>query len=92
MNSAPVRTCIHVKANGVICGAIALRDSPRCYHHHSHRRRLKRAQLRADLGSPRGRLAAISQIVHAISTDRIDPKVARALISAISACGHLAPK
>jgi hypothetical protein len=77
--------------NGVKCNAIALRDSPKCYHHHSHRRRLKRADVSATLSSQQGRLAALNQIIHAITTHRIDPQVARSMLYSIFVAGHLHP-
>ena len=91
MNATPVRTCIHVFTDGVKCNALALRDSPRCYHHHSHRRRLKRSQLRNTLDTRRGRLEAISQVCDAVLTQRIDPEIARSLLYSITVSGHLHP-
>ena len=91
MPSTPVRTCIHILPNGVKCNGIALRDSPNCYHHHSHRRRLKRNHVARTLDTKQGRLAALSQICHAIITHRIDERVARSLLYSIFVAGHLHP-
>lgn len=88
--STPVRTCIHIFTNGVKCNAIALRDSPRCYHHHQHRR-LKRSQVKATLDTQQGRLAAISQILYALNSNRIEPEVARSLLYSIFVAGYLHP-
>ena len=85
MTVPPARTCIHVFVSGHICGSPAMRDSTKCYYHHKHRR-LKRSQLRIDLATPEGRLATLSQLVHAIAAHRIDPEVARSLLYGI----HLA--
>ena len=81
--SKAVRTCIHVKVNGIRCGSPALRDSVKCHFHHQHRRRLKRRAVRQTLKTTGGRLAAIQQIVDALLTDRLDPQVARSLLYAI---------
>jgi hypothetical protein len=80
-----MRTCIHVKTNGIRCNSPALRDSVKCYFHHQHRR-LKRNTVIKTLKTRGGRLAAIQQLVHAVQNDRIDPEVARSLLYAI----HLA--
>jgi hypothetical protein len=92
MNSTPVRTCIHVFTSGHRCNAIALRDSPKCYHHHGHRRRLKRSRISVDLDTPAGRLAAISRVTHAILNEQVDPEVARSMLYSISLAGRQKPK
>ena len=79
----PVHTCIHIKTNGVICGSPALRNSPRCYYHHSHRRQLKRRAIRQNLRTPKGRAVALDRIVTAIHQNRIDPEMARSMLYAI---------
>jgi hypothetical protein len=80
-----------VLSSGVKCNGIALRDSPYCYHHHGHRRRLKRANICNTLDSPLGQNAAIGQIIHAIHNNRIDPQVARSMLYSIFVSGHLHP-
>ncbi|MCU1308554.1 MAG: hypothetical protein JWN45_3249 [Acidobacteriaceae bacterium] len=78
-----LRTCTHIKSNGVQCRSAALRNSIKCYFHHKHRRRLKRDVILQSLNTKRGRLTAIDQILHAALTDRIDPEVARTLLYGI---------
>ena len=77
------RTCIHIKTNGVICGSPALRNSTKCYFHHSHRRQLKRRAIALTLSSPNGRMAATQKVFNAIITGRIDEQVARSMLYAI---------
>jgi len=78
-----LRTCNHIKTNGIKCGSAALRNSTKCYFHHKHRGRLKRDVILESLHSQRGRLTALEQILHAVMARRIDPEVARTLLYGI---------
>jgi hypothetical protein len=82
MPSTFARTCIHVKTNGIRCGSPALRDSVKCYFHHRHRR-LKRDAVTYTLNSRGGRMAAIQQVLYAVTNDRMDPEVARTVLYGI---------
>src|SRR5258706_15986490 len=87
------RPCIHIKVNGIRCGSPALRDSVKCYFHHSHRRRLKRKAVAHTLKTRGGRMAAIQQVMDALLTDRVDPGIARSMLYAIhlGSVGGLSP-
>lgn len=81
--SKVVRTCIHVKVNGIRCGSPALRGSVKCHFHHQHRRHLKLRAIRQTLKTHGGRLAALQQILDALTGGRIDPDVARSMLYAL---------
>lgn len=85
-NSTPVkpaRTCIRIKPDGVKCGSLALRNSPLCYHHHGHRRELKRHRIRETLRTPEGRVNAVELLFHSVMNKHVDPQTARAMLHAI---------
>ena len=78
-----MKTCIHVKTNGIRCGSPALRDSVKCFFHHSHRRQLKRKAVSHTLKTPGGRMAAIQQVLDAVISGRMDAELARTWLYAI---------
>jgi len=91
MVTKPVRTCIHVKVNGVRCGSPALRNSVKCHFHHGHRRQLKRSAVNQTLKTRGGRLAALQQVFDALLTNRIDEGVARSMLYAIQLGTQIGP-
>lgn len=91
LSSNTVRTCIHIKVNGIRCGSPALRDSVKCHFHHQHRRQLRRRAIRQTLKTRGGRLAALQQIHDALTTNRLDPEVARSMLYAIHLATEISP-
>ena len=81
---SPVRTCIHVYTNGLRCGSPALRKSVRCFHHHGHRRRLKRSAIYQSVDTAKGRAKALQMVIDGLMTNRVEPEAARSMLYAIS--------
>ncbi len=92
-----IRTCSHIKSNGVRCGSPALRHHTMCYFHYQWQRR---EQRRVRLGGPVGMnkntgvelpilegpesiMIAIMEIQHALLDNRITHKTATALLYSI---------
>lgn len=85
-----LRTCIHVKTNGLRCQSPALRHSVKCYYHHDHRR-LTRRKVIQTLRSKDGRMAALQLVMNAVMNDRMNAEIARTLLYGIQIGTDLAP-
>jgi len=98
------RLCNHIKQNGALCEAVALRESDCCYFHHRSR---EREGLRVRLGGPPQASAAtgielpllednnsiqvaLQQILEALLDRRIDPRRAALMLYGLqTAIGNL---
>ena len=87
-------TCSHIKEDGAFCGVAALRNQKYCYYHLMERgRRLRRARaLRDDapyrvdipsLDNPYAVRNAITEIVQALGSGQLDPRVAGKMLYGI---------
>jgi len=87
-------TCSHIKEDGVFCGVATLRNHKYCYYHLMERgRRLRRARaLRDDtpyrvdipsLDNPYAVRNAITEIVQALGSGQLDPRVAGKMLYGI---------
>ena len=87
-------TCSHIKEDGVLCRVAALRNHKYCYHHLMERgRRLRRARALRDnapyrvdipsLDNPYAIRNAITEIVQALGSGQLDPRVAGKMLYGI---------
>jgi len=87
-------TCSHIKEDGVLCRVAALRNHKYCYHHLMERgRRLRRARALRDnapyrvdipsLDNPYAVRNAITEIVQALGSGQLDPRVAGKMLYGI---------
>jgi hypothetical protein len=90
----PVRTCDHLKEDGVYCGSPALHGRNYCYFHLNLRgRRLKTARARRRGDNPALNLpfpedmhavqVSLAEIMWAVAEDRIDTKRAWAILNSL---------
>ena len=90
---AEVRSCQHIKSDGIQCGSLALRDRRYCYYHNKSReyeiarRRGRRSQLRhvniPDLENPNAIQGALGEVIRLMLTDQIDVRKAGLVIYAL---------
>ena len=78
--SAPVRTCIHTKTNGIQCGSPAMRGDLRCYYHYRQRKPIRELVDIGDISTPNGRKEALGVIYRAMIHRRIDNSTAGHLL------------
>ena len=87
-------TCSHIKEDGVFCRVAAVRNQKYCYHHLMQRgRRLRRARALRDnapyrvdipsLDNPYAVRNAITEIVQALGSGQLDPRVAGKMLYGI---------
>ena len=87
-------TCSHIKEDGVFCGVAAVRNQKYCYPHLTERgRRLRRARALRDnapyrveipsLDNPYAVRNAITEIVQALGSGQLDPRVAGKMLYGI---------
>ena len=87
-----VRSCQHIKSDGIRCGSPALRDRRYCYYHNKTReyeiarRRGRRSEMRVtipDLENPNAIQGALGEVIRLMLTDQIDVRKAGLAIYAL---------
>ncbi len=94
----PIRTCSHIKTNGIVCGSPALREHELCYFHHQQQ---ERAKLRFRVGfpfdptihvhtfeEPESVQLALAEITHAVLDRRLDTRRAKVVLHALQLAIH----
>ncbi|ABF40119.1 hypothetical protein Acid345_1116 [Candidatus Koribacter versatilis Ellin345] len=99
MPASSAKECIHIKADGTTCSAIALRDEDFCYFHVASRDRVRRQRVAAERKLPlqlpvledRATVQlAIGDVLNALLCDRIDPRRAALVLYGLqTAAGNI---